>query len=91
MAAEVELANLPDVGRIGRAEVYALIDSLGDIGTKLRRGSPDKISQLYHDLGVELLFHPEDRVVDVTTKPRVVSACDRGPSCALSTRLVFVD
>jgi DNA invertase Pin-like site-specific DNA recombinase len=77
-AAEAELANTPEASRIGRAEVYALIDSLGDIGTKLRRGSPDKISQLYHDLGVELVFHPEGRVVDVTTKPRVVSECVRG-------------
>lgn len=77
-AAEAELANTPEASRIGRAEVYAMIDSLGDIGSKLRRGSPDKISQLYHDLGVELRFHPGERVVEVTAKPRVVSECVRG-------------
>jgi hypothetical protein len=77
-AAEAELETLPSASRIGRAEVYAMIDSLGDVGTQLKKGSPDKISQLYHDLGVELRFHPEERTVDVSASPRVVSECVRG-------------
>jgi hypothetical protein len=77
-AAEAELETLPSVDRIGRAEVYARLDSLGDVGRALRRGSPEKISQLYHDLGVELVFDPEDRIVHVTAVPRVVSECVRG-------------
>ncbi|HEX3829096.1 MAG TPA: hypothetical protein VHV82_17675 [Sporichthyaceae bacterium] len=77
-AARAELEGLPAVSRITPAEVHAQIDSLGDVGAKLTKGSPDKISKLYHDLGVELRFQPEERAVLVTASPRVFSVCDRG-------------
>jgi hypothetical protein len=89
-AAKAELEGLPLPGRITRAEVYARIDSLGDVGVGLRRASPDKLSALYHDLGVELLFHPEERTVLATASPRVVSEGVRGRTGALSTRVVLV-
>jgi hypothetical protein len=78
VAAKAELEGLPSPGLITRAEVYARIDSLGDVGVALRRASPDKLSALYHDLGVELRFHPEERTVLATASPRVVSECVRG-------------
>lgn len=78
VAAQAELDGLPAATRVTRAELYAKLDMLGDVGAVLRKGSPEKLSALYCDLGVELRFHPGERAVDVTACPRVVSECVRG-------------
>jgi len=79
-AVRAELDGLPAARWVTRAELFARLDSMGDVGAVLKKGSPEKLGALYHDLGVELRFHPGERAVDVTASPRVVSECVRGPS-----------
>ena len=78
MAARAELEGVSAPNLITAAEVYARIDMVGDVGAVLKKGSPEKIGQLYHDLGIDLRFWPEERAVDVTASPCVVSECVRG-------------
>ncbi len=87
LAARAELDGLPAESRVTRAELYARLDMITDVGAVLSKGSPEKLSALYHDLGVDLRFHPGERAVDVTASLRVVSECVRGRSCSLFTRL----
>ncbi len=72
---------------LGEAEVYAMIDSLGNISAALADGQPGRLAHLYRDLRLDLRFDHEKEAVDVTTSPRVNNACVRGASCTLSTRL----
>jgi len=64
-----------------------MIDSLGDVGAALLGTDPENLERLYGMLRLELLYHPLERTVDARLAPRVVSACVRGGSCALPTRL----
>ncbi|WP_236792342.1 hypothetical protein [Amycolatopsis sp. GM8] len=77
-AALAELANTPEEKRITDAEVYAMIDSLGDVATVLTAKKLPTLEWLYRRLDLELRYKPKERTVDVTVRPRVVSACVRG-------------
>ena len=57
-----------------------MIDSLGNVGAALKNGRPERLSQLYQKLRLELRYKPGERAVDVTVSPRVVSECVRGGS-----------
>ncbi|WP_084145477.1 recombinase family protein [Amycolatopsis jejuensis] len=76
--AQAELASTGQPAGLTDAEVYAMIDSLGDIGTALNDGEPGKLAQLYRDLALDLRFDHEKEAVDVTASPRVNNACVRG-------------
>jgi hypothetical protein len=71
------------------AEIYAMIDSLGDVAATLADAKPTALTRLYKELNVSGVYQPDVRAVDVTARPRVDSACVRGGSCALTTRLVL--
>jgi len=73
------------------AEVYAMINSLGDVGAALADARLESLSRLYQHLGLELRYDPHDRAVLATALPRVVSARVRGGTCTLTTRLVLRD
>jgi hypothetical protein len=60
------------------AEVYAMIDSLGDVGATLADARPTALNRLYKELNVSAVYQPDERAVDVTARPRVDSACVRG-------------
>jgi hypothetical protein len=77
-AAQAELAGTPELNLLPEAEVYAMIDSLGDVGAALKDGRVESLSQLYHKLRLELRYGPGERTVEVTASPRVVSECVRG-------------
>ena len=48
------------------AEIYAMIDSLGDVGAVLKDAEPDSLERLYHELGLSLRYEPpHGRAVDV--------------------------
>jgi hypothetical protein len=64
-----------------------MLDYHGDVGTALKRATPEKLAELYASLSLELTYHPDDRLVDVAIAPRRGSKRVRGGSCALSTRL----
>jgi hypothetical protein len=88
-AARAELDGTPAPDALTEAEVYAMVDSLGDVGAALAGGRPESLDRLYGSLGLELRYQPQERAVEVTASPRVVSECVRGGTCTLTTRLRF--
>ena len=77
-AARAELDGAPAPSALTEAEVYAMIDSLGDVGTALSDARPESLTQLYQNLRLELRYEPHERAVVVTASPRVVSERVRG-------------
>jgi hypothetical protein len=60
------------------AEVYAMIDLLGDVSATLADARQTALNRLYRELNVSAVYQPDERAVDVTARPRVDSACVRG-------------
>lgn len=78
-ALQAELANAPARAGLDIAEVYAMIDSLGDVTGVLHRVDLDELEKLYAALHLEMTYHHEERAVDVLIQPaRRDSACVRG-------------
>jgi hypothetical protein len=77
-AAQAELNNAPDPQALSNAEVHAMIDSLGDVGTALASAKPESLSKLYQSLRLDLKYKPHARTVKATISPRVVSVRIRG-------------
>ena len=88
-AAQAEFDNSSDPTVIGEAEVYAMVDSLGDVGSVLKKAKPDTLGRLYENLNIDLKYKPHARIVEATITPRVVSARVRGRTCTLFTRLLL--
>jgi len=80
VAAEDELANLPESRLLTDAEIHAMIDSLGDIDQALSEATPDRLSRLYEQLHLDLRYNHRKNVVEVRSSLRVVSGGVRGPS-----------
>jgi hypothetical protein len=55
-AAQMEINNAPAKTEVSRAEVYAMIDSLGDIGGVIEDAEPAGRGRLYQKLGLELRY-----------------------------------
>ena len=58
VAAQVEINNTPAPNLMEAAEVYARIDSLGDVPATLSRGSREKLAELYADTDLQVLYKP---------------------------------
>ncbi|MFC4084935.1 hypothetical protein [Amycolatopsis samaneae] len=86
-AAEAELANMTEPSALDRAEIYAMVDSLGDVGAALGGASVEKLARLYRDVRLDMWFDYEKEAVDATTSLRVNSAGVRGRSYTLTTTL----
>jgi hypothetical protein len=82
--AELENASEPEV--LTDAEIYAMIDSLGDVGAALSNARSGSLSRLYQRLGVRMRYEPQEQAVFVTAETRVDSACVRGAARTASTR-----
>jgi hypothetical protein len=69
-AAQVELrVTKPDPARLTDAEIYAMVDSLGDVGAALNRANPDRMCKIYDSLRLEMVYDHDERAVDVVVKP----------------------
>jgi hypothetical protein len=69
-AAQAELRVLkPDPARLTDAEVYAMVDALGDVGDSLTRANPDRMRKIYDNLRLEMIYDHSERAVDVTIRP----------------------
>jgi uncharacterized protein YPO0396 len=69
-AARAELdAVAPAPDTLSDAEVYAMIDSLGDIGQALNSANPESMQKLYQQLRLEMTYHAEAKTVDVAIRP----------------------
>ncbi|MGW0891544.1 recombinase family protein [Saccharopolyspora gloriosae] len=77
-AAQAELDGTPEARTLKDGEVYAMIDSLGDVRAALADGKPESLNQLYDSLQLRLKYEPHARVVEATISPRVVSVRVRG-------------
>ncbi|WIX92610.1 recombinase family protein [Amycolatopsis sp. DG1A-15b] len=78
VAARVELERTPADHSITDAEIYAMIDSLGDVEATLADAKPAGLARLYQRLNLELRYEPKELAVYATTSPGVDSACVRG-------------
>jgi hypothetical protein len=72
-AAQAELEGAPPPTDLSDAEVYAMIDSLGDVGAALTDAQPESLSRLYQELGLELRYEPHDRAVGLLRRWRARS------------------
>ncbi|MFC9250182.1 hypothetical protein [Amycolatopsis thailandensis] len=77
-AAQGALAVAGEPAGITDAEVYAMIDSLGDIRAALADSQPGKLARLYRDLRLDLRYNNEKEAVYATTSLRVNNAGVRG-------------
>ena len=77
-AARAERDGRPAPNALTDVEVYAMVDSLGDVGAALAQAEPESLTRLYQALRLDLRYDPFERAVDVVASPRVVSECVRG-------------
>ncbi|GAB2996464.1 hypothetical protein LWP59_18475 [Amycolatopsis acidiphila] len=77
-AAKAELGNAPKGTAVSEAEVYAMTDSLGDLGTMLTEAKPVALERLYRALNLQLRYAPKELAVYATTSPRVGGVRVRG-------------
>ncbi len=88
-AARAELDGTPAPDALTPAEVYAMIDSLGDVGGALNEADPERLEQPYEALRLEMTYDAEERAVDVAIRPaRRGSERVRGPYRPVRTRPV---
>jgi hypothetical protein len=78
--ARAELEHVPATGGRTDAEIYAMIDSLGEVGAALASAKPDRLASLYAAVDLQVRYEPSEQVAEVTIEPdrRVNSACVRG-------------
>ncbi|WP_156757295.1 hypothetical protein [Actinokineospora pegani] len=84
VAAQAEIDNHRDGDELDPAEVYAMIDSLGDVARTLDERKPPALNRLYRALDLKMVYQTKEQAIDVTACPRVASACVRGASTVLS-------
>ncbi len=68
-AARAELNGTSTPDGITDAEVHAVLDALGDVGSVIGRGDPVKLEDLFAGLGLGMLYNAEGRTVEVTVRP----------------------
>src|SRR5262249_37056449 len=75
-AARAELDNAPPAGAITEADVYAMIDSLGDVAAAINSGKQESLAEAYAASGLQVCYEPETSTAELSI--RVNSACVRG-------------
>jgi hypothetical protein len=84
--AQAELDHITNVTTLDEAEVYAMLDSLGDVGAVLHRGHPDHLARLYQALHVEIDYQHAETPGQAHASLRVSNECVRGATCAQTPR-----
>lgn len=77
-AARAEVESVPTSTRLEAAEVYAMIDALGDVCGALERAQPDSLIKQYRELGIEVSYQHRDDGGVATIALRVVNERVRG-------------
>jgi hypothetical protein len=90
-AARAELDGTPAPNLLTDAEVYTMIDSLGDVAAALSDAKEESLANLYAAIDLQVRYVPAENDADVGIRlgRRVNSAGVRGGSCALITRLLL--
>jgi hypothetical protein len=69
-AAQAELnAAPPAQNLLTDADVYAMVDSLEDVGQALNSANPARMRKLYDELRLEMIYDPKAKAVDVAVRP----------------------
>lgn len=84
-----ELDGTPTPGLRTDADVYAMVDSLGDVGAALNGGDTGRLAAHYTALGLRIRYEHASTTADLVIEPvmRVNSACVRGGTPALTPYL----
>jgi DNA invertase Pin-like site-specific DNA recombinase len=79
-AAKAELESARKPGGISDAEIWAMIDSLGDVGAALSGAKPESLANLYEAVDLQVCYDQAANAADVIIQPmrRVNSKCVRG-------------
>lgn len=77
-AAQAEITTASNGDALDVAEVYAMLDSFGDVGATLKDAKPAGLARLYRELDLAVRYVPDERTVYMTARPRVDSAGVRG-------------
>jgi hypothetical protein len=56
VAARAEIERMPTTEAVSRAAVYAMIDSLGDVGAVIKDGKPAGLARLYQKLDLQMVY-----------------------------------
>jgi hypothetical protein len=71
VAAQNELAVAkPDPSELSEAEIYAMVDAIGDVGASLTRADPARMQKIYKSLRLEMVYDSEEQALDAVIKPR---------------------
>ena len=77
--ARTRLAQTPDQpSLLDAAEVYAMVDALGEVGSAIERAQPERLARLYRELDLDVRYLPADQGGVATLTLRVASECVRG-------------
>jgi hypothetical protein len=78
-AARAHLAQSPDRPHVlDLAEVYAMVDALGDVGSVIERAQPERLAQLYRQIDLCVRYLPADQGGLATLTLRMANECVRG-------------
>lgn len=88
-AAKAEIAAAkPEPWELTRAEVYAMVDALGDVGTWLTRADPAKMAKIYKGMRLEMIYDHGEQALDAVIKPLGgLCVCPRTKICTIYTTL----
>jgi len=67
-AARAELEGAPAPNLLTDAEVYAMVDSLGDVGAALSGAKADSLANLYTGIDLQIRYEPAENVADVSVR-----------------------
>jgi hypothetical protein len=79
-AVRAELASQPRATVLDPAEVYAMIDPLGDIGAVIHQAEPDSLAKLYRDLRLQVNYRHSADGGKATATIGVVTSVSEGDS-----------
>jgi hypothetical protein len=71
------------------ADVNAMIDALGDVGSAIKDARPDSLPELYRELGIKVIHRHEERGGLAVISLAVANVRVRGETCALTLRLAL--
>jgi hypothetical protein len=73
-----DLAHQPKATAMDAAEVYAMIDSFGDVGAVIEQARPDSLARLYRDLRLEVRYRHAIDGGEAIATIGVANECVRG-------------
>ena len=77
-AVRADLVHQPKATVLDAAEVYAMIDSFGDVGAVIEQARPDSLARLYRDLRLEVRYRHAIDGGEALATIDVANECVRG-------------